>query len=216
MNGRLFLNSRPMEIILKGIVSGLVLALMVGPVFFTIIQTSIERGFKNGVWVAVGVSVSDAFYILLSYLGLSQLVEDERLKVYLTYGGGIMLLIFGFYYLFVKSKKLLDSETEHIKVRSPLRLMAKGFIINGFTPMMLIFWIGTVSVATTDLGYTTPKEVALFFSGIVVTVFTTDVIKAKLADHLRHLLTRRFIRILNIILGIVLLIFGCRLMLFSL
>lgn len=205
-----------MEIILKGIVSGLVLALMVGPVFFTIIQTSIERGFKNGVWVAVGVAVSDALYILLSYLGLSQLVEDDRLKVYLKYGGGVMLLIFGFYYLLVKSKKLLDSETEHIKVRSPLRLMAKGFIINGFTPMMLIFWIGTVSVATTDLGYTTPKEVTLFFSGIVVTVFTTDVIKAKLADHLRHLLTRRFIRILNIILGIVLLIFGCRLMLFSL
>ena len=188
---------------------------MIGPVFFTILQTSIERGFRSGVFVAVGVSVSDAVYIIISYLGLSQIIENEQLKIYLTYGGGVMLIMFGFYYLLIKSKKLLDSETEHIKTRSPLRLMAKGFIINGFTPMMLIFWIGTVSVATTDLGYTTPREVMLFFVSIVCTVFTTDVIKAKLADHLRHLLTRRLIRILNIILGVVLLIFGCRLLFFS-
>jgi threonine/homoserine/homoserine lactone efflux protein len=49
-----------MEIVINGIVSGIVLAFLIGPVFFTIIQTSIERGFTSGVLVAVGVSFSDA------------------------------------------------------------------------------------------------------------------------------------------------------------
>ena len=61
-----------MEIVLNGIVSGIVLAFLIGPVFFTIIQTSIERGFWSGVFVAIGVSLSDAFYILVSYFGLTQ------------------------------------------------------------------------------------------------------------------------------------------------
>lgn len=204
-----------MEIILKGVASGLVLALMIGPVFFAIIQTSIERGFKCGVFVSIGVSLSDALYIIVSYLGLSQIVANERLKIYLTYGGGIMLLAFGLYYLFIKNKQLLVHDPLQVKTRSPLRYMAKGFIINGMTPMMLIFWIGTVSVATTDLGYNTAKEATLFFSGIVCTVFTTDLLKAKLADRLRHLLTPRLIRILNTVLGIVLIIFGCKLLFFT-
>lgn len=205
-----------MEIILKGIVSGLVLALMIGPVFFTIIQTSIERGFRCGVLVSFGVSLSDALYITLSYLGLSQIVENEQLKIYLTYGGGTMLVAFGLYYLFIKNKQLLLRDPQQLlKTRSAWRYVAKGFLINGMTPMMLIFWIGTVSVATTELGYNTTEDALLFFTGIVFTVFTTDVLKAKLADKLRHLLTPRLIRILNTVLGIVLIIFGCKLLFFT-
>jgi threonine/homoserine/homoserine lactone efflux protein len=204
-----------MEIILKGVISGLVLALMIGPVFFTILQTSIERGFNKGVLVAIGVSLSDMLYIIISYLGLSQIIHNDRVKIYLTYGGGLMLLGFGCYYLFIKSKKLAEVDPKLIKPRSPWRYIAKGFIINGLTPMMLIFWIGTVSVATTDLGYHAPREAFLFFSGIVCTVFITDVIKAKLADQLRHLLTSRLIHILNITLGIVLIGFGLRLLFFT-
>jgi threonine/homoserine/homoserine lactone efflux protein len=95
-----------MDIISKGIVSGLVLALMIGPVFFTIIQTSIERGFSNGVFVAIGVSISDAMYILISYFGLTQFLSKPEVRLYMAYGGGAVLLAFGIYYLFVKSRKL--------------------------------------------------------------------------------------------------------------
>jgi len=49
-----------MEAVFNGVIYGLVLAVLVGPVFFTLIQTSIERGFKSGVYVAIGISLSDA------------------------------------------------------------------------------------------------------------------------------------------------------------
>jgi threonine/homoserine/homoserine lactone efflux protein len=200
-----------MEIVFNGIVSGVVLAFLIGPVFFTIIQTSIEKGFQSGSFVAIGVSLSDAIYISVSYLGVYQIFDRGNFREYLAYFGGGVLLLFGVYYLLVKSRKLSTYDPEKVKTRSPLRLVAKGFIINGLSPMVLIFWLGTVGVATTKFGYTTPGKAIPYFTAIVGTVFITDLIKAKLADKLRVVMTPQVIRTLNIILGIVMIIFGGRL-----
>lgn len=204
-----------MDVILNGIVSGIVLAFLVGPVFFTIMQTSIERGFGSGALVAIGVSLSDAFYITLIYLGVYQLFDQGNFREYLAYTGGVVLVIFGAYYLFVKSKKLYRADPANVRVNNPWRLIGKGFIINGLSPMVLIFWLGTVGLATTKFGYSTPSKAVPYFAAIVSTVFVTDVLKAKLADKLRQLLTVKFIRNLNIILGLVLLIFGGRLIYYA-
>jgi len=203
-----------MEIILNGIVSGVVLAFLIGPVFFAIIQTSIERGFWSGFFVAAGASLSDILYITVVYLGLTQFIEAENFSQYLAYGGGIVLLLFGLYYLFIKSKRLTNFDPEKVHTRSWFRLLSKGFIINGLSPMVLFFWIATVSVATTQFGYTTKNEVIVFFASIVATVFSTDVLKAKLADKLRLMITPKVIRIMNFVLGILLILFAGRLILF--
>ena len=101
-----------MEIIIKGIISGVVLAILVGPVFFTILQTSIERGFGSGVLVAVGVALSDTMYIILSYLGLSQIFDSQSAQLYLGYIGGFILLCFGLYYLFIKSRRTVNYRSQ--------------------------------------------------------------------------------------------------------
>jgi len=201
-----------MEAVVKGVASGLLLAVLVGPVFFTLIQTSIERGFKSGVYVAVGISISDAICIVIAYLGIS-LINSPGFRVYLSYFGGAILLGFGIYYVFIKSRKPVIYNPAHIKERSPVRLMAKGFVINGFNPMVLFFWIGTMGVATA-LGYTSPAMVAIFFGSIVATVFITDVIKAKLSDKLRVLLTARTMKIMNLLVGVVMFGFGLKLIIF--
>lgn len=200
-----------MEAVRNGIVSGLVLAILVGPVFFTLIQTSIENGFKSGVYVAVGISLSDAICIGIAYFGISNLLQSPQFRLYLSYFGGAMLLCFGIYYLFIKNRKPVIYNPAHIQERSPVRLMAKGFVINGFNPMVLFFWIGTVGVATTEFKYTTHGMATLFFTSIVATVFITDVIKAKLSDKLRVLLTARIIKVMNLVVGIVMLVFGLKL-----
>lgn len=203
-----------MEVILNGIVTGVVLAFLIGPVFFAIIQTSIERGFWSGFFVAVGASLSDILYITVSYLGLIRFMQTENFRNYLAYGGGIVLLLFGLYYLFVKNKKLTNFDPEKVHTRSWFRLMSKGFIINGLSPMVLFFWLATIGVATTRLGYDSAREISVFFTSIVGTVFSTDLLKAKLADKLRLIITTKFIRIMNIVLGILLIVFAGRLILF--
>jgi threonine/homoserine/homoserine lactone efflux protein len=196
-----------MESILKGVLSGLILSLLIGPVFFTLIQTSIERGFRSGFFVAIGISLSDAFYIAIAYLGMYQIFDKDNMK-YLAYCGGGVLILFGLYYIFVKSRRVAHGE--EVKVRSPFRLILKGFIVNGLTPVVLLFWIGTVSVAANEFGYVTPGKAIPYFAAIVVTVFSTDLIKAKLADKLRAALTTIFIKRLNVVLGIGMIFFGAK------
>ncbi|HYG02072.1 MAG TPA: LysE family transporter [Chryseosolibacter sp.] len=199
-----------MEGAIKGIFSGIVLAFLVGPVFFTIIQTSLERGFRSGFFVAAGVSLSDALYISISYLGIYQIFDNGNFREYLAYFGGIVLLLFGLYYLIIKNKRKKCNGPEKVSTSSPFKLLMKGFIINGLSPMVLIFWIGTVGVATTEFGYSTPAEAIPYFAAIVATVFATDLLKAKLADKLRLVITPGFIRTLNIVVGLVMVIFGGR------
>lgn len=70
-----------------------------------------------------------------------------------------------------------------------------------------------MSVATA-LGYTSPGMAAVFFGSIVATVFITDVIKAKLSDKLRALLTARTMKVMNLLVGIVMFAFGLKLIIF--
>jgi len=204
-----------MESILNGILSGLILALLIGPVFFTILQTSIERGFRSGFYVALGVSLSDAFYITVCYLGVYQLYDETSAREYLAYFGGAVLLGMGLYYLLIKSRRLALYDPAKVEVKSPGKLIFKGFVINGLSPMVLMFWLGTVGIATTKLNYTSPSTAIPFFAAIVATVLITDIIKASVAARLRTMLTPRFVRTMNFVLGIVLVIFGGRLIFYA-
>ena len=199
-------------IVLNGIKFGLILALLVGPVFFTIIQTSVERGFWNGVLVSLGVSLSDIVYVLICYLGMAQVLENGEFRMFLGYSGGTILILFGLYHLFIKSRK-----SRHFDAKAPIekglfRYVLKGFVINGLSPMVPIFWIGVVSIASLDLGYTSGLNYSIFFISLLATVLFTDVVKAYLANKLRSLVTRRFMTIMNVTLGILLIVFGSRLL----
>ena len=202
-------------IVFNGIKFGLLLALLIGPVFFSIIQTSVEKGFWNGVLVAVGISLSDIFYVTICFLGMAQFLENENFRIFLAYAGGCILIVFGMYHLLIKSRRRIHEEEELTSQPGIIRYIAKGFVINGFSPMVPIFWIGVVSIASLDLKYTSGSDFILFMASLLFTVFITDVTKAYLADKLRTLITGRFLKIMNIALGVLLVIFGGRLVMLA-
>ncbi|MEQ8363626.1 MAG: LysE family transporter [Cyclobacteriaceae bacterium] len=202
-------------IVLNGIKFGLVLALLIGPVFFTIIQTSVEKGFWNGVFVAVGVSLSDVFYVAICYLGMAQVLEDGQFRMYLAYTGGAILILFGLYHLLVKSRRGIRSHIEAANEKGIFRYIFKGFVINGLSPMVPIFWIGAISIASLDLGYSGGFTLLIFLTSLLTTVLITDVAKAYLADKLRSLVTPRFMTIMNVTLGVLLIMFGGRLIMIA-
>jgi len=202
-----------MAIVLNGLKLGIILAFLVGPVFFTILQTSIERGFRNGLLVCLGVSLSDALYVVICYFGLVQFINNPQFRYYLAFVGGGILIVMGAYHLFVKSRHKMTAPLDVANEKRMYRYFVKGFLINGFSPMVLVFWIGAISVASLDFGYQSGFEYFIFFSVVLGTVLSTDVLKAFLADKLRMLITHRTMMIMNIAVGIGLLIFGFRLIL---
>jgi threonine/homoserine/homoserine lactone efflux protein len=200
-----------MEIVFNGLKLGVVLAFLIGPVFFTIIQTSVERGFRNGILVSLGVSLSDIMYVAICYFGLVKFINDPEFRYYLAYVGGVILILFGIYHLFIKSRRKMTAPIDVASEKKMYRYFVKGFIINGMSPMVLIFWIGAISIASLDFGYSKGFEFFVFFSTVLGTVLSTDILKAYLADKLRTLITHRLMVIINVVVGICLIIFGSRL-----
>ncbi len=181
---------------------------MIGPVFFTLLQTSLTKGFGKAALVAVGVSLGDVLLIFLTYFGLSQFIGFEDNKELIGYAGAAILAVFGVFSLWkaTKAKRPIQRDDE---IRGFFRFIFKGLAINAISPFVPIFWIGTMSLATIEYGYK-GSDLVLFFAVIIAVVLTTDLAKAFLAIKLSSFLNERVLRLLNVVVGVVLLLFALR------
>ncbi len=210
-NGRVLSRKEVFELILKALGLALALIFMIGPVFFSLIQTSIEKTFKAGFLMAIGIIACDSLYVLLCYLGLVKF-----LRPYAEYsgiiGGGI-LIIFGIYSI-LKVRSRIDLSTRSaIESDKQWKYILKGFLVNFANPFVVIFWIATVSGVSAQ--YSTSTEILLFFSLVISLVFVGDVTKVLLANKLKSLITVRFIKIMNLFVGLILTGVGVRLLFVS-
>ncbi len=197
------------EIILKGVAFGAVLAMIIGPVFFSLVQTSVESGFISGIFMAVGISLSDLTYVILSYLGVTQMAQHNNFSFYPALLGGLILITFGVISFFKGRYRSNINQTKN-NSKNFFKQIIKGFLINGINPFALIFWIGAMSLATVEYGYSGSK-LRIFFMVVLITVFTTDVTKSYLSNKLRQIINLPFVKVMNKIIGVVLITFGIRL-----
>lgn len=90
------------EAIVKGLGLGLVLAVSVGPVIFTILKQSINNGHKGGFSFVAGVWLSDIILVIISNM-FSTLVHNAlAFKSTISYTGASFVISLGIYYLFLK------------------------------------------------------------------------------------------------------------------
>ena len=192
------------EAIVKGMGVGLILSLLTGPVFFALIQTSIEKGFKAGASLASGVFLSDLFYILIIYYGAKNVVIEEKYSIILGWVGGGFLIGIGIYYLL---KKAIEPKLEIEKIRHSGYLL-KGFLMNTLNPFVILYWIGIISYLSISDKETNSQFG--FFAATLLTILSSDVLKSYIASKLRHVISSRVIKWLNRIAGVALIIFGLR------
>jgi len=197
------------ELFYKGFLLGIISAFSFGPIFFSIIETSLHKGVKYAISVALGVIVSDAAIITLSFLSVGQLISDPAVKNAIGTVGGFLLLGFGIYHLVkpVPHPKLLEvSQSKDYYLYT-----VKGFLINTLNPFVFIYWLSAVSFVTVDPDYTETDRI-LFFLCAIGTNFCFDIGKSFLASNLKHLLTHRAMVIISRTVGIGIMIFGVRLL----
>ena len=199
--------------IAEGIGLGFALAILTGPAFFALLQTSIRNGYKSGIAFAIGVFISDTALILLSYLGALNLFNDPKNNFVIGIIGGTILIMFGVFNIFQKHPldlKESEGEVEKLlpKKASSLPVVAlKGFAINLINPFVILFWIGVVSVETTRYKFSQLDIIALF-SATLLTVLGTDILKAMAAQKITIFLSPNILLWVNRIAGAILIISG--------
>lgn len=195
--------------ILEGISMGLLLSMMVGPVFFTLITNSLERGFRYATVLALGILCSDTLYVLITYFGIRLLADTSIFEMVLGYVGGIILIGFGISSLVKKGVDRPNTGGIDLPAQKRRTAFAKGFTINGINPFVLLFWISIASLVSLKEAWS-GNQVFGYYAGILVTVFCIDLLKAFVAKKLSRFVTPRLMGILNKGVGGIMIFFGLR------
>lgn len=201
-----------MTLFLEGALLGLTLATFFGfgPAFFSLVQTSIHRGFGSAAAFALGIFLNDLLMVVLCLMGAIQIVTEPSNYLWFGLSSGIILIIFG---LVTYSRKVqtevVDSEVVPIKVNGPhwLTFVIKGFFMNIVNPFVWIFWVGVVVGISARFGGN-EQELVVFFGGTLSVVLVSDLIKAYGAFSIKRFFTPGMIHKLNMIAGVGLIIFG--------
>jgi len=195
-----------------GIGLGLLLSIMLGPIFFVLLETSIKKGVKSALFLDLGILLSDLMYISIAYIFVSQVAElKESEHIYwLHIIGGIVFIIFG--YLTIKKKtKKRRTKAKDLKTNNYFGTVLKGFFLNAVNPGLLFYWFGMVGILRGKEKLSFCSEdltVVLYIVLILGTFFTIDIFKIIGAKKLKNVLTPAWMNIINRVLGIILVSIG--------
>ena len=197
--------------ILQGILLGFTLSFMIGPLLFAIVEAGLERGFRAGLSVAVGIWLSDVLYVLAVWRGLSEMTTLTALpnfKFWAGLLGGCLLMLFGLG-SFLKKTTTPDAALFSSKndARSWAGYALRGFLINTINPFTVFFWIGIAGgvVAPSNWG---DGDMARFFGAMLLTLALADTLKAYAAKRVRAWLTPQHIGWAKQCIGALLVVFG--------
>ena len=213
-------------IFIEGIIIGLSLAFVMGfgPSFFTLIQTSINRGFKSAMFLDLGIILNDIIIVcLITMTNIQFNITDKKNLIYAGISAGIILIIYGIYTFNLSPNKIIKkSESNNLTINkleeklnnepSCFFYISKGFLINIFNPLVWIFWVTCVATASSNFGGD-KYSLMIFFTGVFTTVLFFDILKALGAASLQRFFTENMLKKLNQATGIVLVLFGLFLML---
>ena len=192
-----------MEPLLKGILAGITISLMVGPIFLALADITMSKGWHSGLAYVFGVIVSDIILIYCIETLLQQFPFDNELKQKIGLIGGVLLMVFGVVtYLARSNLKAVDVTS----VKTIMGAILKGVTINIFNPFVTVWWITMYS--TISIQYNSNSDKFLFYFGILWMVFLFDLLKMKFAYYLKQRLTLQNLGYLKKIVGVCLFLFG--------
>ena len=191
---------------------GIVLSFTIGPVFFTVIETSISKGVKAAIFLDIGVVISDLVFFVIAFFGTSSLlssIEENTSSWYFL--GGVLLATYGgvsLIKILQEKNKTENKEGANLEdTPSFLKLATKGFLLNIINVVVLFYWVGIILYFGPQLEMEKHK-IALFFVVIVTTYFSVDLGKIYLAQQLKTRLTDVVIKTIKIIVNLFIVICG--------
>ncbi|HEU4718271.1 MAG TPA: LysE family transporter, partial [Bacteroidia bacterium] len=171
-----------------GMLTGAVMSVMLGTVFFALVQNSIDHGVRAGIFIASGVILSDCILITASWFNAEIFPEGGKTEMIVRICGATFLLVYGIMNI-VRRKTLDFPETERKKV--PM-YMLMGFALNILNPGNYIGWLAVTTNIKTVVGYTSGTA-AFYYAGALCAIFGMEMLISFGASFLKKFITRRFL-----------------------
>ena len=197
---------------LPAIPIGIVLAFTIGPVFFTVLETSISKGVKAAIFVDIGVVLSDVLFFVIAFFSTNSLLRsiEENTDSWYFLGGVLLVAYAGVSLIKIfQEKNSPENKKGALIENSPnlLKMVLKGFLLNIINVVVLFYWVGIILYFGPQLDMNVSK-IYLFFIIIISTYFTIDLGKIYLAQQLKKSLTDIVIKTIKIVVNSFIVICG--------
>ena len=194
-----------MELVTSAILIGILLSLiLIGPVFFMLLETSVSRGWKAAITLNLGVITADILCILVAYYGSKDLAIAIQNNPSIYIFGGFFILIYGLI-MFI-SKPNFKMRNLNLVNRNYFKTFMNGFLLNILNIGVIVFWFFIVS--TIVIQYPREEDTLLYMGIVLPTFFIIDLGKIFLAQKVKDSFTVRRIFWFKKTIGFILMIFG--------
>lgn len=187
--------------------TGLLLQLAVGPVFFYIMGITIDSNYLNGLAAIIAVTLADYIYIVLSLVGLGRLLQKGRIRTAFGLVGSVVLVLFGLMVLY-KGLAFIDATDQTGVINwTPLNSFTSAFILTISSPLTIVFWSSVFSAKAIEMDYKRKELIIFGFGTGLSTLFFMSSTMAVLSL-LKSDIPTLAIQILNCLVGLVLIYYG--------
>jgi threonine/homoserine/homoserine lactone efflux protein len=191
---------------------GILLSFTIGPVFFTVLETSISKGVKAAVFVNIGVVLSDVVFFVIAFFSTNSLLNSikENTDSWYFLGGVLLVAYAGVSLIKIIQEKNNPENKEGAEIESSpnlLKMIVKGFLLNIINVVVLFYWVGIILYFGPQLEMD-ESRIYFFFLVIIATYFTIDLGKIYLAQQLKKKLTDLVIKTIKIVVNSFIVICG--------
>lgn len=177
-----------LEIIVKGVIIGIVASAPMGPVGVLCIQRTLNKGRVYGLITGVGAAFSDLLYALLTGYGLNLLydvISNPSTVYWMQLIGAIIMFVFGLHTF--RLNPVQNTRNVSRNKSSLLRNGITGFFITLSNPMIILLFLALFSplkfvIPEMSLPYQCFGYLSIFGGAILWWFFITYVV-SKLREH---------------------------------
>ena len=201
-----------LELLIKGMLAGLMIAAPVGPVNILCINRTLTSGWKAGVISGIGVAAADMFYGAVAGFSISLVLQFlVREQFWINLVGSILLIAIGISYCFKQPKPLTLQNGISSSVYSNLRLTFLLTLTNPTTVLSFLAVLAALGVRDHRVWWLTVfLVVGVFWGSMAWWVLLSGIV-----SHFRDRFNGRLLLLMNRISGLAMVVFGVVIFLFG-
>jgi threonine/homoserine/homoserine lactone efflux protein len=196
------------DLVLKGMLIGMVASAPMGPVGVLCVQRTLNKGRWLGFMTGIGAAISDIIYAGITGFGMAfvmDFINNDRNKFYLQIIGSIMLLAFGIYTW--RSDPTKNIHQSGKKKGNTWYNMWTAFLVTFSNPLIVFLFMGLFAQFAFVIP-DRPIEMLVGFASIVGGALLWWYGLTWLVDKARTIFDEGGIRIINQIIGTVVIVFS--------
>jgi threonine/homoserine/homoserine lactone efflux protein len=190
---------------IKAFLIGIFVSAPMGPVGMLCVQRTLSKGRWHGFVSGLGATLSDLFYAAITGLSLGLIVDMiEEYKQPIEIAGCIVLSIFG--YLILRSNPVKSMKNDKEYKSSYMRYFITSFLLAISNVMIVMFYLVLFARFTFALPANSFLYILYGLGGIALGAIVWWFSVTYLVSKMRHWFNDRGIRLMNRIIGVIILL----------